>query len=229
MSDRTIFITGASTGIGAATARAAVGAGWNVIAFARSQDKLAKLASELGDRLLPTPGDVTSVQDQDRAIRDGVARFGQLDAAFANAGRGASASGTAAGDLDNWRQMIDVNIWGALITARFALPELQKSRGHFLVTGSRAGRGHMKGSVYGATKWFIHGWGGNLLEEMREWGGRCTIIAPGMVDTPFFDSPKPQGLRAEDVARGVLYALEQPADMAVGEVYMMPNPEGRQG
>ncbi|NNU81512.1 SDR family oxidoreductase [Halovulum dunhuangense] len=227
-SRRTIYITGASTGIGAATARAAVAQGWAVVGLARSKARLGALADELGDAFLAVAGDVAAQADQARAVEAGIERFGRLDAAFANAGLGASVPGTEAGDPENWRQMIDVNIWGALLTAKVALPALRGRRGHFLVTGSRAGRVSLKGSVYGATKWFVHGWAANLAEEMREWGGRCTVIAPGMVDTPFFDSPRPEGLRAEDVARAVLYALEQPPGMAVGEVTLMPNPAGAQ-
>lgn len=223
---RTLLITGASSGIGAATARAATAAGWNTALLARSEDKLAGLAEELGDTALPLPCDVADPAVQEAAVAATLERFGGLDAAFANAGLGATTMGTEAGDPDNWRQMLDVNLWGALLTAKMTLPALRKSRGHFLVTGSRAGRSVLKGSVYGATKWFIHGWATNLSEEMREWGGRCTIIAPGMVDTSFFDSPKPQGLTPEDVARGVLYALEQPRTVAVGEVYLIPNPDG---
>lgn len=226
MSGKTIFITGASSGIGSATARAAVSAGWNVGVFSRSADKLDALQEELGAAVLAVPGDVTQVEDQEKALAATVERFGRLDAVFANAGLGATAMGTEAGELSNWREMLEVNIWGALVTVKLAIPELRKTKGQIVVTGSRAGRATLKGSVYGATKWFIHGWATNLQEEVREWGGRCTIIAPGMVDTAFFDTPKPQGLRPEDVANGVVYALEQPGSVNVGEVYLMPNPEG---
>jgi len=222
---KTLFLTGASSGIGEATARAAVDAGWSVGLFARSEERLTALAGELGERVLALPGDVTRPEDLEGAMARFVDHFGHMDAVYANAGIGASAMGTEAGELDNWRKMIDVNIWGAVLTAKTAYPHLRARKGHFLVTGSRAGRATLKGSVYGGTKWFIHGWAENLSEEMREWGGRCTVIAPGMVDTPFFDTPKPQGLKAEDVAHAVVYALAQPASVAVGEVYLMPNPE----
>lgn len=220
---RTLLITGASTGIGAATARAASAAGWNVALIARSADKLADLAAEIGDDALALPCDVADPDDMRGAVAATVQRFGALDAAFANAGLGVTASGAEGGDIDNWRQMIDVNVWGLCLTAKLALPELRKTKGHMLLTGSRAGRSVLKGSVYGATKWFVHGFGQNLSEEMKEWGGRCTVIAPGMVDTPFFDDPKPEGMEPEDVARAVLYALEQPPHVAVNEIYMTPN------
>ncbi|MEM6438509.1 MAG: SDR family NAD(P)-dependent oxidoreductase [Pseudomonadota bacterium] len=221
---RTLFVTGASTGIGEATARAAVAAGWNVALFARSADALSALADDLGPNALAFPGDVASFDDQAQAVAATVERFGALDAAFANAGKGAAAAGTEGGDVEDWRAMIDANVMGALLTAKAALPHLRAAKGHFLVTGSNAGRRHMKGSVYGATKWFIRGWAGNLAMEMEEWGGRCTVLSPGMVDTPFFDTPKPQGLTADDVARAAMFALDQPAGVNTREIHVTPLP-----
>jgi NADP-dependent 3-hydroxy acid dehydrogenase YdfG len=223
--DKVLWITGASSGIGAETARAAAAAGWRVALFARSGDKLDALVAEIGtERALALPGDVTSEADQRAALDRILGHFGRLDAAYANAGLGVAGGGAETGDLYGWRQMVDVNVWGLLVTVRLALPELRKTKGHMLLTGSRAARTELSGSVYGATKHFVHGFAANLLAEMREWGGRCTVIAPGMVDTPFFDAPKPEGLRAEDVARAVVYALDQPPRVAVGEVYLMPVP-----
>ncbi|SHJ15441.1 SDR family oxidoreductase [Wenxinia saemankumensis] len=222
MTDRTLFITGASTGIGAATARAAVAGGWNVGLFARSEEKIAALADELGARALALPGDATDFAAQDRALAQLAERFGGVDAAYANAGRGTSGKGTEDGDLDDWQGMIDLNIMALLKTVKAALPHLKPRRGHILLTGSAAGRRHIAGSVYGATKWFVHGYAGNLSEEMREWGGRCTVIAPGMVDTPFFDEPKPDKLKPEDVADAVMLALTARGSADVREVYLMP-------
>ena len=222
MAGRVLMITGASSGIGEAAARAAVGAGWSVGLLARSEGKLAALADELGPAALALPGDATDLAAlRDAAARLG-ARFGGLDAVFANAGMGIQAPGSEAGDPEEWRRVVDVNVMGVLLAAHATLPLLRERRGHFLVTGSAAGRRHIKGSVYGATKWFVHGYAGNLAEEMAEWGGRCTVIAPGMVDTAFFDEPKPDALRPADVAAAVLFALEQPEGAAVREVFVMP-------
>jgi NADP-dependent 3-hydroxy acid dehydrogenase YdfG len=223
MAAKTLFITGASSGIGAATARAAVAAGWNVGLFARNREKLEALAEELGeDHALALPGDATILVEQEEAVARLVGRFGGLDAAFANAGKGLDRPGTEAGDPEEWRRLIDINIMGLLYTARASLPELRKTKGHLVLTGSAAGRRHIAGSIYGATKWFVQGYAGNMAEEMREWGGRCTVITPGMVDTPFFDEAKPEKLQAEDIAAAVVYALNQPARAAVREVHVMP-------
>ncbi len=222
MADKTLFITGGSSGIGAATARAAVAAGWNVGLMARSGDKLEALRNELGDRVLPLQGDATDLEQQQNAVSTLVDHFGGLDAAFANAGMGLNKSGTEAGDPDEWRQMIDVNIMGLLYTARVSLPELKKTKGHLVLTGSAAGKRHISGSIYGATKWFVHGYAGNMSEEMRDWGGRCTVVAPGMVNTAFFDEPKPDKLQPEDVAKAVIFALSQDKTADVREIFLMP-------
>jgi len=220
---RTLLITGASSGIGAATARAAAAAGWNVALLARSPDKLAALAEAIGDAALALPCDVTDREQTAAAIARAADHFGALDAVFANAGKGVATAGIEQGDPAEWHAMIHLNILAVLYTAHAALPHLRKTRGHFIVTGSKAGRDHIKGSVYSATKWFVHGLGENLAEEMREWGGRATVIAPGMVDTAFFDTPQPTKLQPADVANAVVFALEQPATSAVREIYLMPN------
>ena len=219
---KTLFITGASTGIGAATARAAVAAGWQVGLFARSADKLETLVGEMGDAALALPGDATDLGHLEAAAAATVSRFGGLEAAFANAGRGVDRPGTEAGDPAEWRAVVDLNIMGLLYTAKAVLPALRRSRGHLVLTGSAAGRRHLRGSVYGATKWFVQGYAGNLAEEMAEWGGRLTLITPGMVDTPFFAEPKPGAIRPEDVAKAVVFALEAGPTAVMREIHILP-------
>lgn len=222
MADKTLFITGASSGIGEATARKAVAAGWNVGLFARSQDKLDAIVGDLGDKALALPGDATSYDDQVAALKALGDRFGGVNAAFANAGRGTSKGGAEKGEVDDWQGMIDLNVMGLLKTVKAALPYLKDTKGHMVLTGSAAGRRHIAGSVYGATKWFVHGYAGNLAEEMKEWGGRCTVIAPGMVNTAFFDEPKPDKLQPDDVAAAVMLALDAARTSDVREVFLMP-------
>jgi NADP-dependent 3-hydroxy acid dehydrogenase YdfG len=220
---RTLLITGASSGIGAATARAAAAEGWNLALLARSKDRLENLAGEIGASALALPCDITQRDKLERAVEQAVAHFGGLDAVFANAGTGVSSPGIETGDPDEWHAMIHLNVLAVLTTAHATLPHLRKTKGQFVVTGSKAGRDHLKGSVYGATKWFVQGLAGNLAEEMREWGGRCTVITPGMVDTPFFDEPKPDKIQPGDVADAVVFALAQPKTSAVREIHIMPN------
>ena len=222
MSSKTLFITGASSGIGEATACVAVEKGWNVGLFARSEDKLANLADALGDKALSLPGDATNLTEQIAALDRLADHFGSVDAAYANAGMGLDTSGTEAGDPDEWQALVQLNILGLMWTTKAAMAHLKSSKGHLVMTGSAAGRTHIKGSLYGASKWFVHGYGGNVAEEMRDWGGRCTVIAPGMVDTAFFDEAKPDKLQPEDVAQSVIYALEADPRACVQEILVMP-------
>ena len=222
MTGKTMFITGASSGIGAATARAAVEAGWNVGLFARNADRIAEMAEDLGATALALPGDVAQLEQQQEALERLSDRFGGVDAAFANAGTGLDVPGTENGDPEAWHRLVHTNILGVLYTAKAALPHLKPRKGHMLMTGSAAGRRTIAGSVYGASKWFVHGYGGNLAEEMAEWGGRCTIIAPGMVNTAFFDAEKPDKIQPEDIAEAVLYAVSTSDKASVREVFVMP-------
>lgn len=222
MTNATLFITGASSGIRAATARAAVQNGWHVGLFARLEDELRALADELGDATKTYVGDATNMDDQTAAVDAMIADFGQIDAVFANAGMGVDNAGAENGDLDEWGRVVDLNIMGLLKTMKATLPHVKDTKGHIILTGSAAGRVHLSGSVYSATKWFAHRFGGHLAQEMADWGGRCTIVAPGMVDTAFFSEPKPDKLQPEDVANAVMHALDAPARAAVREVFLMP-------
>lgn len=221
---KTFLITGASTGIGAATARAAAAAGYRVVLAARSADKLAALVEDLGgaDKALAVPCDVQDLGQQQAMVDAALAAFGRIDAVLANAGLGSTAAGVEGGDPDNWREMILTNIYGVALTAKLCLPELRRTRGHILLLGSRAGRRINKGSVYGATKWAVTGLGYNLTEELVGTGVRSTLIEPGMVDTPFFDNPVTGALAAEDVANAVMYAVSQPAHVDVSEILVRP-------
>jgi NADP-dependent 3-hydroxy acid dehydrogenase YdfG len=221
---KTMLITGASTGIGEATAKMAVGAGYRVALVARSADKLAKLVDELGgpDNAIAVQCDVTSYEQQQAMVEQTLKAFGRIDAAFANAGIGSKGFGTEQGDPENWRDMILTNLYGVILTAKVCLDELKKNRGHFLITSSRSARTTLKGSIYGATKWGVTGYGYNLREELAGTGVRVTLIEPGMVDTPFFDTPKPKALRPDDVARAVMYAVSQPDHVDVSELLVIP-------
>ncbi len=136
MKSKVLFITGASSGIGAETARHAVKGGWKVALFARSQDKLAALAKEIGSDALVVPGDVTDLAVLQDAIRKTVQEFGAVDAVFANAGTGLDTPGIEKGDPDEWRKLIDINIMGVMLTIKAAYAELKKAKGHLVLTGS---------------------------------------------------------------------------------------------
>ncbi len=217
---RVFLITGASSGIGAETARHAVRAGFDVVLAARSVDQLDRLVGELGeDRALAVRCDVTEWEQQQAMVAAALRRFGRLDVAFANAGFGAK-RGFLAESPELWRDMILTNVYGAALTIRATIRELQRAKGHLVLTGSVAGRRAIEGSVYSATKWAVTAMGESARQELTSAGVRVTLIEPGRVDTPFFEIPPTGALEPQDVARAVLYAVSQPAHVDVSEILM---------
>lgn len=219
---KTLLITGASTGIGAATARQAVAAGWRVALLARSKDKLDALAGELGDAARAFECDVTSYEQQQKVADQIVGAWDRLDAVFANAGRGIGPGGFSGGDPEDWKNLVEVNVLGLMYTIRATAAALEKSGGRLVITSSIAGRRTLKGSVYGASKWAATAIGYNAREELGEKGVGVTVLEPGMVDTPFFDSEKPDALRPDDVAEAVLFALSRPGRVRLPELMITP-------
>jgi NADP-dependent 3-hydroxy acid dehydrogenase YdfG len=223
MSDPVFMITGASSGIGAATARHAAEAGYRVVLAARSADRLADLARELGgeERALAVTCDVTEWEQQQAMVRRTLDHFGRFDVAFANAGFGA-ARGFLNESPEQWRSMVLTNVYGAALTIRATLPALKQARGHLLLTGSVAGRRALPGSLYSATKWAVTAMGESARQELNETGVRVTLIEPGMVDTPFFDNPVSNALKPDDIARAVMFAVLQPPHVDVNEILVRP-------
>src|SRR5436309_3287712 len=166
---RALLITGASTGIGAATGRAAAAAGWGVALSAHSEDKLQALVSEIGDEnAIAVRCDVTDWDDQQRLVSETQERFGRLDAAFANAGFGAK-RGFLEEEPEQWRSMVLTNVLGPALTIRAVLPHfLENDGGHFVITSSVAGRRALPGSLYSATKHAAAAIGESLRQELRQ-------------------------------------------------------------
>ena len=210
---RVLLITGASSGIGAATARRARAAGWRVVLAARSLERLQELAEELGgaEHALAVRCDVTEWSDQQQAVQSALDAFGRLDAAFANAGFGGP-RGFLEDSVEHWREMVLTNVYGAALTVRAAIPALSDTRGHLLLTSSVAGRRVLPGlALLGAPSTPSRRWARPPRQDLNGTGVRVTLIEPGMVDTPFFDSRPTDALQDDDIARAVLYALSQPA------------------
>ena len=226
MSDAVFLITGASSGIGAETARRAAGAGYRVVLAARSTERVEALSQELGGagRALPVHCDVNDETSQRAMVLEVLKEFGRIDVVFANAGMGGSPGGFSGADPDHWREMILTNIYGVGLTLRCTIESLKKTRGHLLLTGSAAGRATIPGSMYSATKWAVSAIGYGVREELRGTGIRVTLIEPGMVDTPFFDERPAHALNPEDVAAAVLYAVSQPPHVDVNEILVRPTP-----
>jgi NADP-dependent 3-hydroxy acid dehydrogenase YdfG len=226
--DPVLVITGASSGIGAATARRAAEAGYRLVLGARRKKALDELARELGgrDRAIARSCDVTDWADVEGLAEVAMERFGHIDAVFANAGFGAK-RGFLEESVPHWKAMIDTNILGVALTIRATLPHLlERDSGHYVITSSVAGRRVLPGSLYSATKWAAAAIGEGLRQELRQMHEteriRVTLVAPGMTDTEFFDNRPAKALDADDVARAVVYALSQPPHVDVNEILIRP-------
>ena len=223
MAEKVFLITGASSGIGEATARRAVEAGYRVVLGARRVDKLEALAEELGgtEKAVARRCDVTEWADQEALVQTAIDRFGRLDVALANAGFGAK-RGFLEESPEFWKSMVLTNVYGCALTIRAALPPLKESKGHLLLTGSVAGRRALSGSLYSATKWAVTAMGEAARQELNGTGVRVTLIEPGTVDTPFFDATPKDALEPDDIARAILYAVTQPPHVDVNEMLVRP-------
>jgi NADP-dependent 3-hydroxy acid dehydrogenase YdfG len=221
--DPVFLITGASSGIGSVTARHAAETGYRLVLAARRVERLEALAAELGgtDRALAVACDVTEWEQQEAMVRSALDAYGRLDVVFANAGFGAP-RGFLESTPEHWKSMVLTNVYGVALTLRATLPALKDSQGHLLITSSVAGRRALPGSLYAATKWAVTAMGEAARQELNETGVRVTLIEPGMVDTDFFDEPVSDALQADDVARAVLYAVEQPPHVDVNEILVRP-------
>jgi NADP-dependent 3-hydroxy acid dehydrogenase YdfG len=228
------LITGGASGIGAASARALLDAGHQVAITGRDPDRLAAFADQAGqtDRLLTVAGDSTVDKDVTAAVAATLDRFGALTNVVANAGFSTHDS-LADGDPDGWRDMVLVNVLAPALLVRAALPALSTTAGSGLTArivfiGSVAGIKNTPGNVYSVTKWATTGLAENTRLMVTAQGIGVTLVAPGRVDTPFWDARRSNGrlegpvLTAEDVARTVVWCLSQPAGVDVNTVVVRP-------
>ncbi len=234
----TAFVTGASNGFGTAIVRRFTAEGLRVVALARRQDRLARLAAELGDSVFPVRLDV-----RDRAaVQDVVAglpaEFAEIDVLVNNAGLAKGLKPGQEADLDDWEEMIDTNCKGLVYCTRTILPGMvERHRGHVVNLGSVAGtHPYPGGNVYGATKAFVHQFSLNLRSDLHGTGVRVTSVEPGLSgDTEFStvrfggDQGKAdavytgtQPLVPADIAEAVYWVVSQPAHVNINTIEMMP-------
>jgi NADP-dependent 3-hydroxy acid dehydrogenase YdfG len=226
--DPVLLITGASSGIGAATARRAAQAGYRLVLGARREDRVRDLAADLGgdERAVGARCDVAEWEADQALAQRALDAFGRIDAVFANAGFGAK-RGFLEESPEHWRSMVLTNVLGVALTIRATLPHmLERGTGHYVLTSSVAGRRTLPGSLYSATKWAVSATGEALRSELRQMhennGIRVTLIEPGMTDTEFFSERPTEALADDDIARAVLYALSEPDHVDVNEVLIRP-------
>jgi NADP-dependent 3-hydroxy acid dehydrogenase YdfG len=235
LAGRVAVVTGASSGIGEATARLLAKEGCNVVLAARREDRLIALAAELGEGTLVAPTDVSDPAACAALVARTLERFGSLDILINNAGLGLYGS-IAEGDPEDWRKMFDVNVLGVLYTTRAAVRQmLRQGAGDVLFVSSLAGRRvpRADGTVYAATKHAVNAIAEGLRMDVHEKGIRVLNVEPGLVRTEFPESSHPSAqeyyaekeytpLEAEDVARAVVYALLQPPRVSVNEILVRP-------
>lgn len=239
--NKVVIITGASSGLGEETARVLAKNGAKVILSARRQDRLEKLAGEIGENAVWLKSDVTSLEDMQALVRLAKEKFGRVDAIFANAGimPGGNMSELKVND---WMGMVEINIKGVLNAMAAVLPEFitQKS-GHIIVTSSAAGLRSVPGNaVYCGTKHFVCA----MLDSFRmeavaeDTNIRTTTIYPGAVKTELLNTIAPSptkamvekfyedaGLTPDIIANAVLYAISQPDNVNVSDLVVRPSKE----
>ncbi|UED86614.1 SDR family oxidoreductase [Streptomyces profundus] len=221
------LITGGGSGIGAAVAGRLLAAGQRVAVLGRGAERLAALERELEapDGLLTIVGDSSDWPSVREAVASTIDRFGRLDAVVANAGV-TSHDTVVDGDPEKWREMVLTNVLGPALLIRAALSALRTSAGRIVLVGSVAGLVNTPGNLYGATKWAMTGLAENARRAVTADGVGVTLIAPGRVETPFWDGlgelPAGRLLSADEVAASVVWALDQPAGVDVNTVTIRP-------
>jgi ribitol 2-dehydrogenase len=233
LSGKVVIITGASSGIGAATARALARLGCRLTLAARTADKLRALAEELGPETLAVPTDVTVGADVECMVTKTVEQFGRVDVLFANAGLYIPGQ-AAEGDPDAWAKLMDVNVTGVLRCARAVLPRMIAQRsGDILITSSISGFVDIHWEpIYSASKHAIQGFVHTLRRQVASAGIRVGAIAPGRVANELWGITEATeierhvrehiSLRSEDVAEAVVFMLSRPPHITIRDLVMVP-------
>jgi len=232
----TVFVTGASSGFGAAVARRFAAEGARVVVAARRTDRLRGLADEFGPQILPLQLDVRDRARVAIAVQRLPEEFSAIDVLVNNAGLALGLGPAQAAELDDWDQMIDTNCKGLVYCTRAILPGMvARGRGHVINIGSVAGGyPYPGGNVYGGTKAFVHQFSLNLRSDLHGTGVRVSCVEPGMADTEFSlvrfggDRAKADGvyagmrpMTADDIAEAIHWAASLPAHVNVNTIELM--------
>jgi NADP-dependent 3-hydroxy acid dehydrogenase YdfG len=232
LTGKVAVITGASSGIGEATARLLVSEGVRVVLVARRHERIAALVEDLGDAAVALTADVGDAAAVAAVFAEVEQRFGGLDLLFNNAGLGVNARFEASDPAD-WKRMIDVNLYGVLHCTQAAIPLMRGRAGAMISSVSSVGGryGTESWSVYSATKFAVVGFHDALRKELGGEGIRVSVIEPGAVWTEFGQNVSDamrerreslDALTSEDVAQALVYAFAQPPRVLVEEILIRP-------
>ncbi|TPG49376.1 SDR family oxidoreductase [Sphingomonas glacialis] len=233
LSGKVAVITGASSGIGEATARLLAKEGVQVVLVARRKDRIDALAAEIGESALAIETDVADLSAVQAMVSEVKARFGGIDLLFNNAGMGINGP-FADSKPDDWKTQIDANLYGVLNCTHAALPLMHGRAGAMVsIVSSVGGRYGIAGwSVYNATKFAVVGFADALRKEVGDQGIRVSLIEPGSVWTEWgHNVPEAvmrerreslDALQAEDIAQALVYAFAQPPRVLVEEILVRP-------
>ncbi|WP_426266236.1 SDR family NAD(P)-dependent oxidoreductase [Sphingomonas sp. LHG3443-2] len=232
---KTCLITGATAGIGAASARAFVGAGWRVVGTGRREERLQALQEELGANFLPLTVDMQDVEQLETlASLDG--DWSGIDCLINNAGLAPSMADLQDSEWDDLKTVLDTNVTGLVALTRACLPKLIEAKGIVVNLSSVAGTyPYRGGAVYGATKAFVRQFSLMLRNDLAGTGVRVTSIEPGMAETEFTlvrnggDQAASDALyagiepmTAEDLANTILWVASQPTHLNFNSIELMP-------
>ncbi|MER6922660.1 SDR family NAD(P)-dependent oxidoreductase, partial [Streptomyces spiralis] len=193
----------------------------------RGEERLRGFARELGDPdgLLTITGSAAEYDEVRSAVERTLKEFGRLDTVVANAGF-ATHDTVAEGDPAGWTEMVLTNVLGPALLIRASIDALKESRGRIVLVGSVAGFVNTPGNIYGSTKWAVTGLAENTRRQVTQWGVGVTLIAPGRVETPFWDGlgglPAGDLLTADQIADSVVWAIRQPEGVDVNTLVVRP-------
>ena len=226
LTNQVALITGASRGIGRATALLLALQGAKVALVARSNDELHDLATKTQG--LPLVADITDEADAQHVVAETIRHFGHLDILICNAGVG-SFNELEHFELEEWERMFATNVRGTFLPCKYAVPHFKaQKKGHIIgITSDVARRTFANGTAYGASKYAQDALLGSLRKEVRPHGIKVSAIYPGLVDTYFSGQPGGEAtahthLRPQDVAQAVRYVLEAPPHVVVDELMLHP-------
>lgn len=237
---KTILITGATAGIGLATARLLAEEGYRLILCGRRKERLLQLKEELAASSAAVHTlsfDVRNRQAVEEALNSLPDSFKTIDVLVNNAGNAHGLDSIAEGNPDDWDAMIDINVKGLLYVSKAIIPQMvERKAGHIINIGSIAGKEvYPKGNVYCASKHAVDAINKGMLQDLNPFGIKVTAINPGLVETEFSlvrfkgdeDRAKSvyqgyQPLRPEDVAEVILFALSRPAHVNISDLVLLP-------